>query len=585
MDSAHITVRSSRSHGRHRLLTGLFALFCLLHLAFAPCAQAVGPAESAADSTPIRDKWALIIGISKFAMPSLNLRYAAKDAADFKDFLITKCHFAPDHIKLMTNEQCTKERIIDVLGDSWLPRVALPDDLVVVFISSHGSPADMDVRGSNFIVTYDTNPDHLYATGLSLMEIAVSLKDRVHTGRSILILDACHSAADNDSGKGLNRVLNFDVNQVAQGSGSIVLSSSEKSQRSWESKKYQNGVFTHTLMDALLSKGEGTKLNDAFTYLKDNVQAETAAERGMLQTPCMAKGMWKGPDLILAAKPASPRKALIDPDTVGLGPTAMLPKTATPTSAPISPSNPSSPPEQGKIPPPMLVQSQPPQKLAANITSHTTASPRPYGSVPSIAGVWVGGPPLNLRYIFTQNGRKCPWQVPDYGTVGNSTISEDGTSMASSWSGPLSVGSNNASLTVNENNTVTLITADDGQTLHREAGSGGMTSPNSISTPRHNNTPTTQNYTGGFPDVSGLWLSTSGSTYQISQTGNKFTWSSAGDGEVGMGIIMPDRMHATCTWKGLTQGTGDLYIQSDANGRAIKMLSTSGSGMIRVPGQ
>jgi hypothetical protein len=84
--------------------------------------------------------------------------------------------------------------------------------------------------------------------------------------------------------------------------------------------------------------------------------------------------------------------------------------------------------------------------------------------------------------------------VPDYGTTGNSTISEDGTTMASSWSGPLSVGSNNATLTVNENNVVTLITADDGQTLHREGG--GMTSPNAVNT--------TQNYTGGFPEVSGV---------------------------------------------------------------------------------
>ncbi len=583
MDSAHIIERTSRPVALHRLLTGLLAIFCILHLAFAPAANAAGPADAAADSTPIRDKWALIVGISKFAMPSLNLRFAAKDAADFKEFLITKCHFAPDHIKLMTNEQCTKERIMDVLGDSWLPRVALPDDLVVVFISSHGSPADMDVRGSNFIVTYDTNPDHLYATGLSLMEIAVSLKDRVHTGRSILILDACHSAADNDTGKGLNRVLNFDVNQVAAGSGSIVLSSSEKSQRSWESKNYQNGIFTHTLMEALQSKGESTKLGDAFAYLKDNVQAQTAAERGMIQTPCMAKGMWKGPDLVLGAKPASPRKALIDPNTVGLGPTAMLPKTTTPTGELPVPAAVQPAPQTGQIPPPNLMGKQPP-KIAANMTSGTTVAPRRFGTAPSIEGVWIGGPPLNLRYIFQQNGRKCPWQVPDYGTTGNSTISEDGTTMASSWSGPLSVGSNNATLTVNENNVVTLITADDGQMLHREGG-GGMTSPNSVNMQQMPQTTTTQNYTGGFPDVSGVWLSTSGSTYQVTQSGNKFAWTSATDGEVGMGMIMPDRMHATCAWKGRTSGSCDLYIQSDSTGRALKMLSTSGSGMIRVPGQ
>jgi hypothetical protein len=59
----------------------------------------------------------------------------------------------------------------------------------------------------------------------------------------------------------------------------------------------------------------------------------------------------------------------------------------------------------------------------------------------------------------------------------------------------------------------------------------------------------------------------------------------ATDGEVGMGMIMPDRMHATCAWKGRTSGSCDLYIQSDSTGRALKMLSPGGSGMIRMQGR
>src|SRR6185369_9538657 len=32
---------------------------------------------------PIKDKWALVIGISKFKDPTINLQYASKDAKDF----------------------------------------------------------------------------------------------------------------------------------------------------------------------------------------------------------------------------------------------------------------------------------------------------------------------------------------------------------------------------------------------------------------------------------------------------------------------------------------------------------------------
>ena len=85
-------------------------------------------------STPVSDKWAVIIGVSSFKHQSLNLKYAAKDATDFSNYLINKCHFAKDHVKLLTNEQATTAKILDTLGDGWLPRVALPDDLVVIFV-------------------------------------------------------------------------------------------------------------------------------------------------------------------------------------------------------------------------------------------------------------------------------------------------------------------------------------------------------------------------------------------------------------------------------------------------------------------
>ena len=106
--------------------------------------------NSTAVNRPIRDKWALIIGISKFKDEKLNLRYPAKDAQDFYEFLVHHEKFAKDHIKLLKDADATRGRILSELGDKWLPRVANPDDLILIYISSHGSASDLDVGGVNY---------------------------------------------------------------------------------------------------------------------------------------------------------------------------------------------------------------------------------------------------------------------------------------------------------------------------------------------------------------------------------------------------------------------------------------------------
>src|SRR5579883_2488350 len=79
---------------------------------------AAGPAQQA-ESTPIRDKWALVIGISKFANPAINLRYPSKDAQDFAQFLISKQGFAPDHVKVLTDSAATRVNILTAIGGNF----------------------------------------------------------------------------------------------------------------------------------------------------------------------------------------------------------------------------------------------------------------------------------------------------------------------------------------------------------------------------------------------------------------------------------------------------------------------------------
>lgn len=273
------------------------------------------------NNKPLRDKWALIVGISNFRDSNINLHYPAKDAKDFADFLVKEKNFAPDHVKLLTDRTATRANILSMLGNKWLPRVAAPDDLVVIYFSGHGSSSSLDVGGVNYLVAHDTDVNDLYSTAIAMQDLTRIIKDRVHSNRVMIVLDACHSGAVAPNAKGLARPANVDIDPIVQGTGQLVISSSSPEQQSWESTRYQGSVFTKHLMDGLRKNGKMTNLGDAYGYLDQAVQNEVLRDRGMLQNPVM-KSRWEGRDLVIGVPPASPTKGLNDFDLPDSGKSA-----------------------------------------------------------------------------------------------------------------------------------------------------------------------------------------------------------------------------------------------------------------------
>jgi len=261
---------------------------------------------------PIRDKWALVIGCSNFKDPSISLQYAAKDAGDFANYLVKEGNFAPDHVRTLLNEKATRAEILGQIGAKWLNRVAAEDDLVLIFFSSHGSPSSMDRAAINYLVAYDTDKTNLIGTGISLQDFAQQVKDHVGAQRVVLLMDACHSGAAVGV-KGLFKELNIDAQDVAQGTGQLVICSSGGNQSSWESKRYKNGVFTHYLMEGLRHENNQGKLADVFDFMKKNVADEVREDRGAKQTPAL-QSKWEGNALIIGVKPADPHAGIKDGD-------------------------------------------------------------------------------------------------------------------------------------------------------------------------------------------------------------------------------------------------------------------------------
>lgn len=271
-----------------------------------PASTATAPKDPAAQSgAVVADKWALVVGISKFQDPKWNLLYADKDARDFAKFLTDECNFAPDHIKLLTNEEATRTNILTNLGSRWLPANAKPGDLVVIYFASHGTNAAQDVAHKNFLVAHDTDPSNPFASGIEIQDLARTIKRRIEAERVLIVLDTCHAGAAEVGAKALPAIPKFDFKDLAQGTGQLVVASSAANQSAHDSLRYKNGVFTRHFIDGLRTH---KKFADAFAYTRKKVEEETVTDFKQCQTPVLKDAEWKGDELKVTAPPFQPRQ-------------------------------------------------------------------------------------------------------------------------------------------------------------------------------------------------------------------------------------------------------------------------------------
>lgn len=63
------------------------------------------------------DRWAIVIGVSKYKHESLNLRYADRDAEEFYKLLLSPVggNFKSDHVVKLTNQEATTANVTRAL--------------------------------------------------------------------------------------------------------------------------------------------------------------------------------------------------------------------------------------------------------------------------------------------------------------------------------------------------------------------------------------------------------------------------------------------------------------------------------------
>ncbi|WP_437591177.1 caspase family protein [Sorangium sp. So ce1000] len=231
------------------------------------------------------EKWAVIVGISRYKDASLNLNYAARDAEDLDKLLRTGCGFKSSNVQLLLDEQATTGRITWALR-SFLKKAAR-DDIIVLYFACHGQP-DVGVRGNIFyLITWDTDAKDIGSTALPMREVQNALNDYVLAERGVILVDACHGSPIGDTTRARDLSAGDVMNQQAEAlskvqAGIATISSTRANETAQEGPQWDggHGVFTYFLLKGL--SGEAAEeetgkvtVSSLYDYVSKNVTEAT----------------------------------------------------------------------------------------------------------------------------------------------------------------------------------------------------------------------------------------------------------------------------------------------------------------------
>ena len=238
----------------------------------------------------IVDRWALVVGISRYAHAPWNLDYAHADAEAFAEFIATPAGggFEADKIELLVDDRASTAALTRRLR-SFLKRPAR-DDIVMLYVACHGAP-DPDRPDNLYLLTHDTEPDDISGTALPMREITVALTQTLRAERILVFVDTCYSgdltlARGTRNTASATGIVRSHLDELGKSNPGIAfLTSSDHDQTSRESEKWGkgHGVFTHFLLEGLRGKADGygggvrdgrVRVGELFDYVCESVKNE-----------------------------------------------------------------------------------------------------------------------------------------------------------------------------------------------------------------------------------------------------------------------------------------------------------------------
>ncbi len=234
-------------------------------------------------------KYALLVGISRFRHQSgyiTNLRYADADARSLYEFLQSPSggSFPTENMLLLVNEQATLARFREALA-SLITRAG-PDDLLVIFLATHGGP-DEQARQNLYFALHDTEYERLAETALAMKELQTYLQQNIRARRMVMLVDTCQSAGLTETPREIMRggsnLANLYIERLLYGEeGRAVITASDVDEASREGERWGggHGVFTYYVLSGLRGEADlnGDRLvtlGELFRFVRHKVRLDT----------------------------------------------------------------------------------------------------------------------------------------------------------------------------------------------------------------------------------------------------------------------------------------------------------------------
>lgn len=240
-----------------------------------------------------------VIGSEKFKDADYDLTYAVKDATDMANTIANSKSFRHIEIKKVFNQNFTADSILSL--KNFFSRAGI-NDVAMIFFAGHGY---LDTDFSYYFPTYYTDFTDPKINSVSYQSFESIFKG-IKPLRKLMFIDACYSGeVDEDdasqnleedhspSGKDTTRAVRIAGNTIAQStalemskaifsdirqnSGVTVISSAGGTETALEGERWNNGLFTHCLLEGLtglkadLNNDKKITLNELQKFVAEEV--------------------------------------------------------------------------------------------------------------------------------------------------------------------------------------------------------------------------------------------------------------------------------------------------------------------------
>ncbi|MEW6533593.1 MAG: TIR domain-containing protein [Thermodesulfobacteriota bacterium] len=200
--------------------------------------------------------FALTIGISRYMDVSIPaLRFAAKDATDFGEFLKSQTElFGQVRVTTLIDASATLSRINGSIFK--LLEQSGRGDTVIFYFSGHGA-YDPREPGSTYFLTYDTSAANPYGTALNLGRL--DFLKRLGGQKVIVFADTpfVKGSSPPERAADLKQTMSKLISRNERDDSVAIIASSRSDEASYEKPGYDGSVFAQNLLRAL--RGEARR--------------------------------------------------------------------------------------------------------------------------------------------------------------------------------------------------------------------------------------------------------------------------------------------------------------------------------------